>query len=159
MMYELILLQVIVLKALGIIIPMYIVTKTIGAIQNTIRRYHGSDYDTSLSEENDRNDATHQENLIHSQIIYFNVYQSIMNDDRQLISYQNTSSNLSLPMQYAISIPTFTATIYNQQNRSVGQPTYTNSKSAIYPNRSEINIHFDNIIFYPFLDCQSIIMY
>ncbi|XP_058738352.1 uncharacterized protein LOC131610424 [Vicia villosa] len=59
-------LTVIVLKALGIIIPMYLVTKTIGAIQNTIRCYRGSEYDTSLPEENDRNDATHQENLIHS---------------------------------------------------------------------------------------------
>lgn len=44
---------------------MYIVTKTIGAILNSIRRYQGSDYDTSLSEDG-RNEEQDEENLIHS---------------------------------------------------------------------------------------------
>jgi hypothetical protein len=45
---------------------MYIVTKTIGAILNSIRRYQGSDYDTSLSDEDGRNEEQDEENLIHS---------------------------------------------------------------------------------------------
>lgn len=64
--YPFTLLTVIVLKACGIIIPMYIVTKTIGAILNSIRRYQGSDYDTSLSDEDGRNEEQDEENLIHS---------------------------------------------------------------------------------------------
>ena len=43
---------------------MYIVTKTIGAILNGIRRYQGSDYDTSLSEDG-RTEEQDEENLIH----------------------------------------------------------------------------------------------
>ncbi|XP_012569627.1 uncharacterized protein [Cicer arietinum] len=56
-------LAVIILKACGIIIPMYIVYRTIGAIQNSIKRYQDSYYVTSLSD--DGNEAQHEENLIH----------------------------------------------------------------------------------------------
>ncbi|KAK2418815.1 RING/FYVE/PHD zinc finger superfamily protein [Trifolium repens] len=60
--YPFTLFTVIILKACGIIIPMYIVTKTIGVILNSIRRYRGSDYDTSFSDEDGRN----EENVIYS---------------------------------------------------------------------------------------------
>lgn len=47
---------------------MYIVIRTIGAIQNSIKRggYQDSDYDTSLSDEDDENEAPHEANLVHS---------------------------------------------------------------------------------------------
>nr|AFK41142.1 unknown [Lotus japonicus] len=58
---------VIVLKASGIIIPMYIVIRTIGAIQNKIqRRCQDSDYDVAMSYEDDENEGSHDVNLIHS---------------------------------------------------------------------------------------------
>ncbi|XP_020234815.1 E3 ubiquitin-protein ligase MARCH1 [Cajanus cajan] len=47
--YPFTLLTVIILKATGIIIPMYIIIKTIGAIQNC----QDPDYDTSTSDENE----------------------------------------------------------------------------------------------------------
>ncbi|XP_004494417.1 uncharacterized protein [Cicer arietinum] len=61
--YPFTLFTVIILKACGIIIPMYIVYRTIGAIQNSIKRYQDSYYVTSLSD--DGNEAQHEENLIH----------------------------------------------------------------------------------------------
>jgi len=54
------LMQVIILKASGIIIPMYIVIKIIGAIQNSIQHYQDSDYD-----EDDENDIQHNVNSRH----------------------------------------------------------------------------------------------
>ena len=47
-------------KASGIIIPMYIVIKIIGAIQNSIQHYQDSDYD-----EDDENDIQHNVNSRH----------------------------------------------------------------------------------------------
>ncbi|TKY61723.1 E3 ubiquitin ligase SUD1 [Spatholobus suberectus] len=60
--YPFTLLTVIILKASGIIIPMYIIIKIIGAIQN----YQDSDYDTSMSDEDDENEIQHNVNLRHS---------------------------------------------------------------------------------------------
>ncbi|KAL2345470.1 hypothetical protein Fmac_006755 [Flemingia macrophylla] len=51
--YPFTLLTVILLKATGIIIPMYIVIKTIGAIQNSIQVCQDPDYDTSMADENE----------------------------------------------------------------------------------------------------------
>ncbi|KAH1195673.1 hypothetical protein GmHk_19G056124 [Glycine max] len=58
--YPFTLLTVIILKASGIIIPMYIVIKIIGAIQNSIQHYQDSDYD-----EDDENDIQHNVNSRH----------------------------------------------------------------------------------------------
>ncbi|KAK7396955.1 hypothetical protein VNO78_18118 [Psophocarpus tetragonolobus] len=63
--YPFTLLTVIVLKASGIIIPMYIIIKIMGAIQNSIQHYQESDYDTSMSEDNE-NEIQHNVNLRHS---------------------------------------------------------------------------------------------
>jgi len=49
--------QVIILKASGIIIPMYIVIKIIGAIQNSSKQYQDSD---------DEDEIQHNVNLRHS---------------------------------------------------------------------------------------------
>ncbi|KAK7284587.1 hypothetical protein RJT34_19336 [Clitoria ternatea] len=49
--YPFTLLTVIILKASGIIIPMYIVIKTIGAIQSSIKHHQESYYDTSMSDQ------------------------------------------------------------------------------------------------------------
>lgn len=57
---------VIILKACGIIIPMYIVIRTIAAIRKSIQHYQYSDYDTSLSYQDHQNEAPHEANLIHS---------------------------------------------------------------------------------------------
>lgn len=55
------------MKASGIIIPMYIVIRMIGAIQNKIqRRCQDSDYDVAMSYEDDENEGSHDVNLIHS---------------------------------------------------------------------------------------------
>ncbi|CAJ1875649.1 unnamed protein product [Sphenostylis stenocarpa] len=61
--YPFTLLTVIILKASGIIIPMYIVIKIIGAIQNSSQRYEDSDDDTSMPEEDE---IQHNVNLRHS---------------------------------------------------------------------------------------------
>lgn len=58
--------QVIILKASGIIIPMYIIIKVIGAIQNGIKHYQDSDYDTSIPDEDDVNEIRHNVNSRHS---------------------------------------------------------------------------------------------
>jgi len=54
--------QVIILKASGIIIPMYIVIKIIGAIQKSSQQYQDYDDDTSMSED----EIQHNVNLRHS---------------------------------------------------------------------------------------------
>ncbi|KAK7337512.1 hypothetical protein VNO77_18091 [Canavalia gladiata] len=63
--YPFTILTVMILKASGIIIPMYIVVKTIGAIQNSIQHYQGPDYDTSMPDE-EENETQHNVNLRHS---------------------------------------------------------------------------------------------
>ncbi|XP_027349608.1 E3 ubiquitin-protein ligase MARCH1-like [Abrus precatorius] len=64
--YPFTLLTVIILKASGIIIPMYIVIKIIGVIQNSIQHYQDSYYDTSMSDEDDESETQHNANLRHS---------------------------------------------------------------------------------------------
>ena len=55
--------QVIILKTSGIIIPMYIVIKIIGAVQSSSQQYQDSDDDdTSMSED----EIQHNVNLRHS---------------------------------------------------------------------------------------------
>jgi len=57
------LMQVIILKTSGIIIPMYIVIKIIGAVQSSSQQYQDSDDDdTSMSED----EIQHNVNLRHS---------------------------------------------------------------------------------------------
>lgn len=57
--------QVIILKASGIIIPMYIIIKILGAIQSCIQHYKDADYDTSMSEEDDEDEIHHNVNPRH----------------------------------------------------------------------------------------------
>ncbi|XP_061353208.1 uncharacterized protein LOC133297985 [Gastrolobium bilobum] len=65
--YPFTLLTVIILKASGIIIPMYIIIRTIAAIQNSVRRhYQDSGHDTSMSDEDDDSETVHNANLRHS---------------------------------------------------------------------------------------------
>ncbi|KAL2323705.1 hypothetical protein Fmac_028084 [Flemingia macrophylla] len=68
--YPFTILTVFLLRASGIVIPMYIVIKTIGAIHNNIKRHHhqDSDDDSSISDgENEENETADEEILRHSQ--------------------------------------------------------------------------------------------
>ncbi|XP_068477119.1 uncharacterized protein [Phaseolus vulgaris] len=69
--YPFTILTVFLLRASGIIIPMYIIIKTIGAIHNNIKRYHhqDSDDDSSISDGEDEENGTPDDDAIsrHSQ--------------------------------------------------------------------------------------------
>ncbi|TKY52462.1 E3 ubiquitin ligase SUD1 [Spatholobus suberectus] len=68
--YPFTILTVFLLRASGIIIPMYIIIKTIGAIHNNIKRHHhqDSDDDSSISDEDDEENETPDDAILrHSQ--------------------------------------------------------------------------------------------